>query len=291
MTITIVGVGLIGGSIAKDLRVSGFAAHIIGVDKDKQNASYALKLGIIDEIMELEKAIPLSDIIIISIPVKAGTKLLPFILDKISTNTVITDVGSTKKDICDAVRMHRNRKQFVAFHPIAGTENSGSKASLEGLFDGKVGIICEKELSDAKALKQIAKMFQTLKMNLLFMDSDSHDLHVAYVSHMPHVISYVLAETVLEVEKSTASIFNLAGSGFASTARLGKSPASMWVPIFEQNSKHISKALDVYIKNLKRFKTSIDKRDVAVMQKDIESANKIREVLDGIKTRSIRKIN
>ena len=184
-----------------------------------------------------------------------------------------------------AVRKHKNRSQYVAFHPIAGTENSGAKAALNNLFDSKIGIICERSRSNSKAVKIIEKMLKTLNMKLLFMEADSHDIHVAYVSHIPHVISYVLAETVLEVEKSAATIFNLAGSGFASTARLAKSPASMWVPIFEQNSKHISKALDVYIKNLKRFKKSIDKKDAATMQQDITSANRIRKVLERIQTK------
>nr|MBA3706669.1 prephenate dehydrogenase [Bacteroidota bacterium] len=245
MVVTIIGVGLIGGSIALDLKSRGFATRIIGVDKDKQNGLDAIMFGVVDEMMDLDKAISVSDIIIISIPVKATTELLPYILDRVKPNTVITDAGSTKKDICEIVKKHKNRKQYVAFHPIAGTENFGAKAALKGLFDTKMGIICEKALSSPKAVKLIEKLFETLNMKLLYMDADSHDMHVAYVSHMPHVISYVLAETVLEVEKSTSTIFNLAGSGFASTARLGKSPASMWVPIFEQNSKHISKALDV----------------------------------------------
>jgi len=285
MIVTIIGVGLIGGSIALDIKSRGFATHIIGVDKDKQNGLDAIKMGVVDEMQELDKAIVIADVIIISIPVKATTKLLPYILDRVKPKTVITDVGSTKKDICDAVIKHKNRKQYVAFHPIAGTENFGAKAALKGLFDEKVGIICEASQSNPKAVKLVEKMFKILNMKLLFMEADSHDMHVAYVSHMPHVISYVLAETVLEVEKSTSTIFNLAGSGFASTARLGKSPASMWVPIFEQNSKHISKALDVYIKNLKRFKNSIDKKDAVTMQKDITSANKIRNILDGIKAK------
>ena len=285
MIVTIVGVGLIGGSIALDLKSRGFATHVIGVDIDKQNGSEAVALGVVDEMMKLDKAIAVSDIIIISIPVKATTELLPLILDRVRPTTIVTVVGSTKKNICLAVRKHKNRSQYVAFHPIAGTENSGAKAALNNLFDTKIGIICERSRSNPKAVKIIEKMLKTLNMQLLFMEADSHDIHVAYVSHMPHVISYVLAETVLEVEKSAATIFNLAGSGFASTARLAKSPASMWGPIFEQNSKHISKALDVYIKNLKRFKKSIDKKDVATMQQDITSANRIRKVLERIQTK------
>jgi prephenate dehydrogenase len=285
MIVTIIGVGLIGGSMALDLKSRGFATRIIGVDKDKQNAMDAINLGIVDELMKLDEAIAVSDIIIISIPVKASTNMLPYILDRVKPTTMVTDVGSTKKNSCDAVKDHKNRKQYVAFHPIAGTENFGAKAALKSLFDTKVGIVCEENLSSRKAVRLAEKMFKTLNMKLLFMDADAHDMHVAYVSHMPHVISYVLAETVLEVEKSTATIFNLAGSGFGSTARLGKSPASMWVPIFEQNSEHISKALDIYIKNLQRFKNSIDKKDTATMQKDITSANKIRAVLEGIKVK------
>ncbi|HSH68024.1 MAG TPA: prephenate dehydrogenase/arogenate dehydrogenase family protein, partial [Bacteroidia bacterium] len=206
MIVTIVGVGLIGGSIALDLKSRGFATHVIGVDIDKQNGSEAVALGVVDEMMKLDKAIAVSDIIIISIPVKATTELLPLILDHVRPTTIVTDVGSTKKDICFTVKKHKNRSQYVAFHPIAGTENSGAKAALNNLFDSKIGIICERSRSNSKAVKIIEKMLKTLNMKLLFMEADLHDIHVAYVSHMPHVISYVLAKTVLEVEKSAATI-------------------------------------------------------------------------------------
>ena len=282
MIVTIVGVGLIGGSIALDLKSNGYASRIIGVDTDKKNGTDALKLGVVDEMLDLDAAIACSDIVIISTPVKATTVLLPLILDKIKPYVIVTDVGSTKKDICQSVKNHKNRKQFVAFHPLAGTENFGAKSAFKNLFEKKKGIICEDALSDEKAVQTIIKMCKSLKMKLLFMSANSHDMHVAYVSHMPHVISYVLAETVLEVEKSTSTIFNLAGTGFGSTARLGKSSASMWVPIFEQNAEHISDALTVYIKNLIKFKESIDRKDVHAMEKSISSANKIRSVLDGI---------
>jgi prephenate dehydrogenase len=283
MVITILGVGLIGGSMALDLKERGFAQHIIGVTRSAQNAKDALELGIVDEIMELGKAIPLSDIIIIAIPVKATLEILPFILDRVKAHTVVTDVGSTKKDIEEAVRNHPKRKQFVAAHPIAGTENSGAKAAIHNLFDTKIAILCDLEQSFETASDLIKKMYGVLNMKLLFMESEAHDMHVAYVSHISHITSFVLAQTVLEIEKSTSTIFNLAGSGFASTVRLAKSSPAMWASIFEQNAKYISEALDAYIKNLINFKQSIDQKNTDALYETMLQANEIRKVLEGIK--------
>ncbi len=283
MVTTIIGVGLIGGSMALDLKARGFTDHIIGVIRSEQNGKDALALGIIDEIMDIEKAIPLSDLIIIAVPVKATLEILPFILDRVKGHTVVTDVGSTKKDIEEVIKYHPKRKQFVASHPIAGTENSGAKAAINNLFDSKIGIICDIEQSEEKAVALIKKMYETLNMKLLFMQSEAHDMHVAYVSHISHITSFVLAQTVLEIEKSTSTIFNLAGSGFASTVRLAKSSPAMWVPIFEQNSKYISEALDAYINNLIEFKKNIDDKHPDALLETMKKANEIRRVLEGIK--------
>lgn len=268
--------------MALDLKARGFATRVIGVTRSEQNAKDALEMGIVDEMLDMDSAISKSDLIIISIPVKATCEILPQILDKVAPHTIITDVGSTKKDIEAAVRNHPKRKQFVASHPIAGTENSGAKSAIRNLFDNKIAIICDEAQSDPLAVECIKKMYEVLNMRLLFMESDAHDMHVAYVSHLSHIISFVLAETVLEIEKSTSTIFNLAGSGFASTVRLAKSSPAMWGPIFEQNAQYLSEALDAYIKNLTEFKKNIDEGNAQALNTTMVKANEIRRVLDGI---------
>jgi prephenate dehydrogenase len=282
MVTTIIGVGLIGGSMALDLKSRGFTNRVIGVIRSEQNGKDALELGIIDEIMDLDQAIPLSDLIILAIPVKGCLEKLPYILDRVSPHTVVTDVGSTKKDIENAIRNHPKRKQFVAAHPIAGTENSGAKAAIHNLFDSKMAILCDLDQSSEEAGALVKKMYEVLKMKILFMESDMHDMHVAYVSHISHITSFVLAQTVLEIEKNTGTIFNLAGSGFASTVRLAKSSPAMWASIFEQNSKYISEALDAYIKNLIAFKQNIDENNTDALYDTMKQANGIRKVLEGI---------
>jgi prephenate dehydrogenase len=283
MVITIIGVGLIGGSMALDLKQRGFTDRVIGVARSAQNAKDAIDLGIVDEIMVLEEALPLSDLVIVAIPVKACLELLPFVLDHIKANAVVTDVGSTKKDIELSIRNHPKRKQFVAAHPIAGTENSGAKAAIHNLFDNKIAILCDLNQSTEAAVAMVLKMYEVLNMKILYMESEAHDMHVAYVSHISHITSFVLAQTVLEIEKSTSTIFNLAGSGFASTVRLAKSSPAMWAPIFDQNATYISEALDAYIKNLIVFKQNIDQKNTEALYETMLQANGIRKVLEGIK--------
>ncbi|MBC7476418.1 MAG: prephenate dehydrogenase [Candidatus Sericytochromatia bacterium] len=282
MIITIIGVGLIGGSIALALKDNNFSTKIIGVDQSAENISKALELGIIDQSLELKEAIKISDLIIISIPVNVTTNVLHQVMDNISYNTVVTDVGSTKREICHSIIEHPKRKNFVASHPIAGTEHSGPQAALRDLFINKFGIICDQEKSSDFALKTVENMYRALQMKLVYMDSASHDLHIAYVSHLSHISSFALGVTVLEKEKDESTIFNLAGSGFESTVRLAKSSPEMWSPIFEQNSENISEALSQYIKQLENFKSYIDNKEFSKCFQVMTEANEIRRVLDGI---------
>lgn len=281
MNITIIGIGLIGGSLALSLK--GFQTQIIGVDTNSKHCNQAIEIGLVDEILPLEEAVPKSHLIILAIPVDAARKLLPYILDNISDNTVVTDMGSTKSGICETVRKHRNRKNYVAAHPIAGTENSGPKAAFSSLYKGKTTIICEKERSADFALAMVEKMFKILEMNVIYMNPVEHDRHIAYVSHLSHITSFVLGLTVLDIEKDEKKIFDMAGSGFASTVRLAKSSPDMWAPIFAQNSKSISHALDAYIEKLQDFKQMIDNQKSERTYKLMEEANDIRRILDGIK--------
>jgi prephenate dehydrogenase len=282
MKATIIGLGLIGGSIAIDLKKAGLVSELTGMDLNKDHASKALELNLVGQIDTDGKSLSTADVIVLAIPVSVLSQLLPSILDAIKKDAVVIDTGSTKSQVCKAVSNHKNRGQFVAAHPIAGTENSGPTAAFSGLFQNKTNIICEKEKSSAQALALAEKIFAALGMNTIYMDSDEHDKHVAYVSHLSHVSSFLLGQTVLDIERDEKNIFALAGSGFSSTVRLAKSSPDMWAPIFEQNAEHLSQALLEYIMHLQKFQYHLMKRDVNELHKIMKDANRIREVLNGI---------
>lgn len=285
MTISIIGLGLIGGSMALDWRGRGIAGHILGMDRQSDHARQALDLGLVDElVLSLADACN-AELILLAIPVKALQTLLPDLLDRVGPDTVILDAGSTKQKICSAVAAHPKRAQYVAAHPIAGTENSGPAAALPGLFRNKTNIICEPEKSSAKALAVAEQVFGALGMNTIYMGAEEHDRHVAYVSHLSHVSSFLLGQTVLDIEKDEKNIFNLAGSGFASTVRLAKSSPDMWAPIFEQNAEFLSQALLEYILHLQRFQYALMKRDTTELHRVLTEANRIRSVLEGIEVK------
>jgi prephenate dehydrogenase len=286
MKTTVIGLGLIGGSIAIDLRKAGIATEIVGVDHRPENCAKAVELGLVDRTVSEVDAYRDADLIIVAIPVNAMCQLLPSILDQLKDGAVVIDAGSTKNLICKAVADHPKRQQFVAAHPIAGTENSGPTAAFSGLFRGKTNIICEQEKSSPKALEVAGRVFDALEMNTMFMESDEHDKHVAYVSHLSHVSSFLLGQTVLDIEKDEKNIFALAGSGFASTVRLAKSSPEMWAPIFEQNLDYLSQALQEYIMHLQRFHYHLLKRDTKELYRIMSNANEIRRVLEGIELKT-----
>lgn len=286
MKATIIGLGLIGGSMALDLKKAGLVTEFTGIDLNKDHAAKALELGLVSAIDTEGKTIATADLIIISIPVSVLSQLLPSILDSVKKDTVVIDTGSTKSLVCKAVLNHKNRGQFVAAHPIAGTENSGPTAAFSGLFQNKTNIICEREKSTAQALTLAEKLFAALGMNTIYMDSGEHDKHVAYVSHLSHVSSFLLGQTVLDIERDEKNIFALAGSGFSSTVRLAKSSPDMWAPIFEQNAEHLSQALLEYIMHLQKFQYHLMKRDVNELHKIMTEANRIREVLNGMELKT-----
>ncbi len=281
MNITIVGLGLIGGSIALDLKALGH--NIIGVDISKKHIEQALDLELVNEVSSLSDALQISDIVFLAIPINGIKKSLPGILDKISYKTTVIDVGSTKYSICKKVEKHQKRGNFVAAHPLAGTEYSGPKAALKDLFAGKSNIICEEDKSDEKSLEKAVGIFNQLGMTTMFMNPEDHDKHMAYVSHLSHISSFMLGQTVLEIEKDEKQIFNLASTGFESTVRLAKSSAETWIPIFENNKENISDALEQYIENLNQFRKAIDRGDKEKMYEMIHNANNIRRILLGMK--------
>ncbi len=282
MTVTIIGLGLIGGSIAQDMRNSLCFKRILGVDENALHGKLALELDLVNEVLTFEEAVVQSQLIVLAIPVHAIARMLPRVLSEAPANTVVIDTGSTKLTICKAVAEHPRRGRFVAAHPIAGTEHSGPMAALTGLFRNKVNIVCEKEKSDNDALLLAMKLFDELGMRTVFMPPDEHDRHLAYVSHLSHVSSFLLGQTVLDIEQNEKHIAMLAGSGFASTVRLAKSSPYMWAPIFEQNREYLSQALQEYILHLQRFQYHLMKGNTHELFNMMQQANQVKRILDGI---------
>lgn len=280
MNICIIGLGLIGGSAGLDLKGKPGITRRTGVDLYAEHATQALALDLVDAVEEEGEALAAADVVLLAIPVNAIKALLPQILDVVKSTAVIIDMGSTKVAICKAVDGHPNRGNFVAAHPVAGTENSGPKAAISGLFQGKMNIICEQVKSSQAALAVAEKIFRLLGLKTIFMTPEDHDKHVAYVSHLSHVSSFLLSQTVLDMEKDEKHIFNLAGSGFASTVRLAKSSPDMWTPIVEQNAEYLGQALAEYIMHLQRFQYHLMKRNTKAIRSVLEEANQIRRVLD-----------
>lgn len=280
MTVGIIGLGLIGGSFARDIRARGFARRIVGVDRDPHHAERALALGLVDAVSTLDDAAArAADLTIVAVPVDAAITVLPAILGRTGPAQTVTDVCSTKQTLMDAVRRHPRRARFVGGHPMAGTEHSGPSAALAGLFDGKVGILCDEADSAPDAVACVESLYRTLGMRIERFDAARHDMHVAYVSHVSHAISYALALTVLEKERDETQIFNLASGGFGSTARLAKSSADMWTPIFLHNRDNILAAIDTYMAKLGALRSAIERRDDAALRALIAAANDIRRVL------------
>jgi prephenate dehydrogenase len=281
MTITVVGVGLIGGSLALDLRKRKFANAIIGVDTSLQHKNIAKLCEIIDEADTLENAIDRSDLILLCTPVDSNCTMLPGILDRIAgTTKVVADMGSTKGNIADISKDHPGRGRYVAVHPMAGTEYSGPLAAICKLFDYKPVIICDPELSDPDARELVERMLKVLNMRITYMNSAVHDIHVAYISHISHITSFSLALSVLEKEQEEENILTLAGGGFESTVRLAKSNGETWAPIFTENSDYIIEAIDTYIEKMNIFKKLIVGKDINGLKSLMEEANKIRKILN-----------
>lgn len=281
MKVVIIGVGLIGGSFAKDVKRLHPEAEIIGVDKSEAHLEEALQLGIIDTKGNYDSLVA-ADMVYVSIPVNVLVSELPSILDAAGEETVVMDAGSTKRLICEQVADHPKRRNFMACHPIAGTEFSGPTAALEGLYAGKTMIICEVEKTAFKLQEKALAIFQDIGMRIRYMNPEAHDKHIAYVSHLSHISSFMLGKTVIEKEKNERDIFDMAGSGFESTVRLAKSSPDMWTPIFEQNKDNVVETLEEYIQNLTAFKQLILDNDFEHVHQEMSNTNKIKQILKGI---------
>ena len=277
--VTIVGVGLISGSFALALKEKGLAKNIIGVSRTEASIRKALELGLIDEALPLEEAVKKSDLVYVAIPVDATIPLMKTIMDLITDKQVVADAGSTKKALCTALNDHPMRGRFVATHPMWGTEYSGPEAAVQGAFTGRACIFCEKEKSDTDAVDTMEKIYRELGMHILYMNAHDHDIHVAYISHISHITSFALANTVLEKEKEEDAIFELASAGFESTVRLAKSNPAMWAPIFMENRENILDVLNEHISQLRKFKACLEKENQEYLRELIENANKIRKII------------
>lgn len=278
MTVAIIGVGLIGGSMAIALKEKGIAEKIIGVDASKAHAEKAIEIGLVDEIKILEEAVKSSDLVVLSIPVDVVEALLPGVLDLVDKQ-VVMDVGSIKEPILEIIKDHPKKGRFVATHPMWGTEYSGPEAAVRGAFEGKATVVCDKEKSDEDALHLVEGLYRDLGMQLVYMNAREHDVHVAYVSHISHITSFALANTVLEKEREEDAIFTLASGGFESTVRLAKSNPGMWVPIFMQNRDNVLDVLNEHIAQLRKFKACLEKENEEYLKELIEKANGIRKII------------
>ena len=281
MKIYVIGIGLIGGSMVLDLKDTLQDVEIVGVDSNKTHLEQALELGIIDRIGAMD-SIAEADRVILSTPVKDSMKLLPELLDQLHSDALLWDVGSTKEQLCKLVVDHSKRDQFLAVHPIAGTEFSGPKAAHKGLFSGKPQILCEPNKTRPDLLLWAKQTFRQMGMYLRFMEAEAHDKHMAYVSHLSHISSFMLGKTVLEKEEDENNIFDLAGSGFESTVRLAKSSPAMWTPIFEQNKENVIETLDAYIQNLEHFKVLLEQDDYKSLFEEMKNTNQLTSILNGI---------
>lgn len=280
MKVYVIGIGLIGGSMALDIQALDKDAVIIGVDANEDHLEQAIKLGIIHQKSDLNEVID-ADFVILAVPVDIALGLLPKVLDLVSDETLVFEVGSTKSPICEAVLNHPKRRNFLATHPIAGTEFSGPTAAIRNLFVDKTNIICEVEKTTFKLQEKGLKLFRDLGMRIRYMEPKSHDKHIAYVSHLSHISSFMLGKTVIEKEKDEKDIFDMAGSGFESTVRLAKSSPAMWTPIFKQNKKQVVKSLEEYIANLSQFKELLESGNYEQIFHEMENTNRIKEILNG----------
>ena len=279
----VVGLGLIGGSMAIDLKRRGFASEVLGVEQDSLSASAALTIGLVDKVVDLDECIERSDILVVAVPVGAAVKIVCHALDRYkemeAKDKVVLDVCSTKEQINVATHYHPCRGQYVSTHPMAGTEYSGPWAAMPNLFDGRACIFANSEESAPRALHTIEEMYSVLNMRPTYMDASAHDMHTAYVSHISHVTSFALALTVLDKEKDEKHIFDLASGGFSSTVRLAKSNPDMWVPILVQNRENVLQAMDTYIEKMKLFREVISDFDEEGLRSLIEDANRIRKII------------
>ena len=278
MKVGLIGVGLMNGSLALDLKSAHPSVLVYGVSRTEATLSNAMELGLIDHRATIEELKDM-DLVSVAIPVEATAFLLPKILDSVGPNTLVIDMGSTKTAICESVAQHPKREQFLACHPIAGTEFSGPQAATRNLYKDKVNMLCETYKTRPELLKRARSIFTNLGMQLREIEPIAHDRHIAYVSHLSHITSFMLGKTVMEKEEDEQNIFDMAGSGFSSTVRLAKSSPEMWMPIFKQNKQNVIETLDEYISNMEYFKSLLANDDYTTLVEEMKKINTITQIL------------
>ena len=279
MNATVIGLGLIGGSLALSLKDNGLCERVIGVDRSESNARKALELGLVDAVATLDEALEQSELIVLATPVDVIPALAIKILNRIRPDQILMDMGSTKQELCEMVMMHPNRGRLVATHPMWGTENSGPEAAEHNAFKGRTVVICEREATDKDALEFVEKLYHTLSMPIRYMSAEEQDTHCAYVSHISQITSFALDLTFLEKEREEEHIFDLAGGGFESTVRLAKSLPQTWAPIFLGNKYNVLDVLREHIHQLQILRRMIERDDKEGLIEAMQKANKIREIL------------
>jgi len=276
MNVAIIGLGLMGGSLALSLKKLDFIDEIVGHDHNEKHQKDAISLGLVKKIVSFNK-LKDYDVIFLAIPVNGVIAALQELKD-VKENTTIIDLGSTKEKIVTAVPSEI-RKNFVAAHPMTGTENFGPHAALEGLYENKVVVLCDLEDSGIHQREVARKIFKALKMKKYFMKSHEHDRHAAFISHMPHAISYSLANTVMKQEKRD-NILALAAGGFRSMSRLAKSSPYMWEDIFRQNKENLLEAIELFQKELNSMKKNIQNDEWDKVHQEMAEANKLHDIFD-----------
>ncbi len=285
MKFFLIGTGLIGGSMSKDLRNILDNIQIHGFDKNEISIKHAKSIGVIDNIDSLGN-LNSADRVILSVPVSESLKILPFVLDNLNKDALVWDVGSTKFSLCKSVETHSKRNQFLATHPIAGNEFSGPEASIENLFNGKIQILCEPNKTRPDLLQWAESIFSSMGMKIRYMNPEEHDKKMAIVSHLSHISSFMLGKTVMDSEKNDQNILDFAGSGFESTVRLAKSSPEMWSSIFKDNRENILEILNAYIENLKQFQLKIENENYNDLKNQMIKTNKLKKILDTIKPKN-----
>ncbi len=276
MNVGIVGLGLMGGSFAKALKRYGIAKKVYGYSRSKKSKKEIKELNLIDELVDIKTLKEKSDLVILAIPVDTIISILPEFLD-IKENTTIMDLGSTKEAIIQSVPKEI-RKNFIAAHPMTGTEKSGPKAAVDNLYEGKTVVLCNLEESENLHVNRAFKVFQEIGMRIVIMNAHEHDIHACYMSHLPHAISFSLANTVMNHE-DPKSIIALAAGGFKDMSRVAKSSSEMWTDIFKQNRENLLKSIDLFEEHMKKVRDMVENENYQDLKSWMKKANTLHEIL------------
>lgn len=271
----IVGLGLMGGSFAKALKKYELSNSVVGYDHNPNHQKEAIELGLVEKIVSLEELLQ-CDMIVLCIPVDAIIAFMPE-LEGIKKDTTVIDFGSTKKLIVDNIP-NSIRKNYIPAHPMTGTEKFGPKAAIDGLYEGKTIVLCDIDTCDELHKNRTIDIFNAIAMRIVFMDSNTHDIHACYMSHLPHAISYTLANTVMSHE-DPKHIISLAAGGFKDMSRIAKSSPNMWTDIFRQNRENLLDSIEVYEKHMQSMKKMLQDEDYESIHKWMEKANTLHDIL------------